>query len=91
MSSIFSAVVVACVQLGALQVCDTLQSPIPYVTEQRCAGQGAILAGMFKSHFGSAARLSYRVACVPVHGNAEPRPVERTAQAAEPAPRSTVE
>lgn len=65
MGPAFALFVLACVNLGYTQACDVLRSPLAYQSEDRCRGQGAILAGMYKSQVGGSGRLRYAVSCVP--------------------------
>jgi hypothetical protein len=56
----FELLVVACIN-G--RICEYVQTPALYATEQVCAEQAAIIAGMVHGHYDSGSALSYRYSC----------------------------
>ncbi len=56
----FELLLVACV---SDEVCEYLRTPALYATEQSCAGQAAIIAGMVHARHDIGGTLSYRYSC----------------------------
>jgi hypothetical protein len=56
----FELLVVACIN-G--RICEYVQTPALYATEQVCAEQAAIIAGMVHGRYDTDSALSYRYSC----------------------------
>jgi hypothetical protein len=56
----FELLVVACIN-G--RICEYVQTPALYVTEQACAEQAALIAGMVHGRYETSSELSYRFSC----------------------------
>jgi hypothetical protein len=65
---VFELLLVACT---GSRICDIMASPITYPTEQRCANNAALIAGMVRGRYASTWDHSYRYLCRPVGGSGD--------------------
>lgn len=64
----FELLLVACT---GSRICDIVASPITYPTEQRCAQNAALIAGLNRGKYPSTWDHSYRYLCRPAGGDGD--------------------